>query len=33
MQPRRLARTPAHIARKPATGYVAELVGLNLHAG
>jgi molybdate transport system ATP-binding protein len=27
------AGTPAHIARKPATGYVAKLVGLNLYAG
>jgi molybdate transport system ATP-binding protein len=25
--------TPAHIARQPATGYVAKLVGLNLYAG
>ncbi len=25
--------TPAHIAGKPATGYVAKLVGLNLYAG
>jgi molybdate transport system ATP-binding protein len=25
--------TPAHIARKPATDYVAKLVGLNLYAG
>jgi molybdate transport system ATP-binding protein len=27
------AGAPAHIARKPATGYVAKLVGLNLYAG
>jgi molybdate transport system ATP-binding protein len=25
--------TPAHVASKPATGYVAKLVGLNLYAG
>src|SRR5262249_59456287 len=25
--------TPAHIARQPATDYVAKLVGLNLYAG
>jgi molybdate transport system ATP-binding protein len=25
--------TPAHIARRPATNYVAKLVGLNLYAG
>ena len=25
--------TPAHVASKPATGYVAKLLGLNLYAG